>query len=72
MHFKPCKAIFYHIFKKTFFHTFFDRFPKVFMAKTMVCFIAFSPKADQMPNFGLLLVFFFVEKSIFYEFSIKE
>ena len=34
-------------------------------AETMVCFNAFSLKADQMPIFGLLLVFFFVEKSTF-------
>ena len=37
-------------------------------AETMVCFTAFSLKADQMPIFGLLLVFFLLKSLHFMNF----
>ena len=40
----------------------------IFRAETMVCFTAFSLKADQMPIFGLLLVFFLLKSLHFMNF----
>ena len=37
-------------------------------AETMVCFTAFSPHLDQMPIFGLLLVFFLLKSLHFMNF----
>ena len=43
----------------------------LYRAETMVCFTAFSLKADQMPFFWSSFGLLFVKKSTFYEFPKK-